>query len=148
MIALLRDLDFSPKDVERRGNFIVYFKKSAAIEDMLTTMGAQTAALAVMSTTVDKDMNNAVQRAVNCDLANTDKSVAASAVQLAAIRQIEANAGLKRLPEKLHQTALLRLMNPEASLAELAELAIPAVSKSCMRYRLNQLVERAGQTSP
>ena len=73
-----------------------------------------------------------------------DKIVSAAAEQLHAIRRIEETTGLEDLPEKLYETALLRIANPEASLTDLAALAIPLVSKSCMGHRIKKLMELAG----
>jgi len=141
MISILRDMQFDPKDTMRRGRWAVYFKQSGAIEDFLTTIGASGSALGHMTAKVERDMRNAIQRKVNCDAANVDKSVEAAAAQLAAIGRIRQSAGLDSLPDKLHQTALLRIVNPELSLAELAQLADPPVSKSCMSHRLRKLCE-------
>ncbi|MCL2562549.1 MAG: DNA-binding protein WhiA [Oscillospiraceae bacterium] len=141
MVSILRDMHFDPKDTMRRGNWAVYFKQSGAIEDFLTTIGASGSALHYMTAKVERDMRNAIQRKVNCDAANVDKSVEAASAQIAAIRRIEQRIGLESLPEKLHQTALLRIVNPELSLAELAQLADPPVTKSCMSHRLRKLME-------
>jgi len=141
MVSLLQELGFAPKDTVRRGNAAIYFKQSDAIADFLTTIGASGSALAHMTAKVEKHMNNAVQRKVNCDAANAEKTVEAAQLQLEAIRRIEQHMGLSGLPEKLHQTALLRVVNPEMSLTDLARLADPPVSKSCMSHRLRKLVE-------
>ena len=74
-------------------------------------------------------------------MANADKITDAAAEQLAAIRTIEAGPGLDSLPPVLEQTALLRIANPSCSLADLAQLAQPAVTKSCMNHRMRKLVE-------
>lgn len=144
MVAILLELGFSPKDISRGGNYVLYFKQSEAIEDFLTLIGAPLAAMQIMNAKVEKDMRNAVNRRVNCDSANADKIVSAAAAQLKAIRRIEQTTGLEDLPEKLYETALLRIANPEASLADLAALAIPPVSKSCMGHRICKLMELAG----
>ncbi|MCL2842926.1 MAG: DNA-binding protein WhiA [Oscillospiraceae bacterium] len=141
LFSILRDMDFIPRDTVRRGKYVIYFKQSGAIEDMLTTMGATGSAMAYMTAKVERHMKNAIQRKVNCDTANVEKSVEAAQAQLTAIRRIEQGDGLESLPDKLQQTALLRIVNPEASLAELAELADPPVTKSCMSHRLRKLVE-------
>jgi len=141
MISLLQEMGFSPKDTVRRGNYAIYFKQSDAIADFLTTIGAVNSALLHMTTKVEKHMNNAVQRRVNCDAANVEKTVEAAQEQLQAIRRIEQGEGLESLPEKLYQTALLRIVNPEMSLTDLAKLADPPVSKSCMSHRLRKLLE-------
>lgn len=141
MFALLQEMGFAPKDITRKGNFIVYFKHSGMIEDILTRLGATQSALSLMGAKVEKDLRNAVQRRVNCDTANVDKSVAAAGIQLDAIHRIESKIGLNTLPEKLRQTAVLRLEHPEASLTQLANLATPPVTKSCMSHRLRKILE-------
>ena len=138
--ALLREMDFSPKDSLRSGGYITYFKQSDAIADLLTTLGAPLSAIGVMQAKVQKDMRNAVNRRVNCDSANADKIVSAAREQLDTIRSLDERYGLFNLPEVLQQTAMLRIANPEASLAELAELAWPPVSKSCMSHRMKKLL--------
>ena len=143
--ALMLEMGFSPREAGRGGGVITYFKQAEAIEDVLTTMGAPLAAMGVMQSKMEKDMRNAVNRRVNCDNANLDKIVAASGGQLEAIRQIEREYGLTSLPETLLETAMLRISNPEASLADLAKLADPPVSKSCMSHRMKKLLEYKGE---
>ena len=148
LFSILRDMNFTPRNTVRRGKYAIYFKQSGAIEDMLTTMGATGSAMTYMTTKVERHMKNAIQRKVNCDTANVEKSVEAAQTQLAAIRRIEQGDGLESLPGKLQQTALLRIVNPEASLAELAELADPPVTKSCMSHRLRKLVDLGSVLNP
>lgn len=145
--SILLELGFSPKDASRGGNYITYFKQSSAIEDFLTRLGAPVSAMDIMSAKVEKDMRNTINRRVNCDSANADKIVLAAQEQLDTIRRIEQTSGLDELPDKLRETALLRIANPEASISDLAALAVPPVSKSCMSHRLRKLTESypAGQ---
>lgn len=135
------DMGFSPKEAERKGNHLLYFKKSEHIEDLLTTIGASTCAMELMSAKIEKDMKNSINRKVNCDSANADKVVAAAAQQMEAIRRIDKLYGLDSLPDKLQEAALLRFANPEASLADLAMLSYPPVSKSCLSHRLKKLLD-------
>ena len=143
MSALLYELGFEPGSARRGASFLTYFKQSEAIADFLTTAGADVAALEIMSARVEKDMRNEINRKVNCDTANADKTVAAAQEQLAAIRRLEAERGLDTLPEGLQQAALLRIANPEASLADLAALSVPPVTKSCLSHRLKRLLALA-----
>ena len=143
--SLLLDMGFSPKETRRAGNFITYFKQSAAIEDFLTMIGAPLHAMKLMSAKIEKDMRNSVNRKVNCDTANVTKTVDASAAHVEAIAKIEAAGGLPSLPEKLRQTAMLRLEYPELSLKELAEASTPPVTKSCLNHRLRKLVELSAE---
>lgn len=138
--SVMLDMGFSPKETERKGNHLLYFKKSEHIEDLLTTIGASNSAMEVMAAKIEKDMKNSINRKVNCDSANADKVVAAAAEQMEAIRRIDKLYGLDSLPEKLQEAALLRFANPEASLADLAMLSYPPVTKSCLSHRLRKLL--------
>ena len=141
--SVLLELGFHPKETMRSANYINYFKQSEVMEDFLTTLGAPVSAMAIMSAKVEKDMRNDINRKVNCDSANADKIVSAAQEQLDAIRRIERAQGLRDLPEKLYETALLRVANPEASLSDLALLSDPPVTKSCLSHRLRKLAEIA-----
>lgn len=139
--ALLLDAGFSPKETTRGGNSILYFKQSNLIEDFLTAIGAPVCAMGVMEAKVEKDLRNGVNRRVNCETANLTKVVDASIEQLAAIRRLEEHGILKTLPQKLQETARLRVDNPEATLAELAQMPDPPVSKSAVNHRMRKLIE-------
>ena len=139
--ALLMDTGFSPKQIQRSGNSILYFKQSDYIEDFLTAIGAPISAMGVMEAKVEKDLRNDVNRRVNCETANLDKAVDASMEQIAAIRALEKRDLLETLSPKLRQTARLRMDNPEATLTELAEMFEPPLSKSAINHRLRKLVE-------
>ena len=139
--SLLLEMGFFPKETSRSGNYIIYFKQSAAIEDFLTLIGAPIHAMELMSAKIEKDVRNAVNRKVNCDTANVTKTVDASAVQIDAINKIKAAGALGKLPEKLIRTAELRVENPEMSIKELADMSSPPVTKSCMNHRMRRLME-------
>jgi len=141
--ALLQDMGFDSGSASRGGNYIIYFKQSAVIEDLLTTVGAPVAAMGVMSAKIEKDMTNTVNRKVNCDTANVTKTVEAAGEQRAAIRRLRETVGLDALPEKLRRTAELREEFPELSLADLAQACDPPVTKSCLNHRLRKLMELA-----
>lgn len=142
--ALLIEMGFRPGSSSRGGRYITYFKNSGAIEDLLTTLGAPVAAMAVMSEKISKSMTNTVNRRINCDEANSDKTVAAAEKQLEAIRRLRDRGALEGLPEKLRDTAYLRLENPELSISQLAEACVPPVTKSCLSHRLRRIAALAG----
>lgn len=139
--TILLDMGFNPKSAPRNGNYITYFKSSSEIEDFLTTIGAPVAAMEIMSAKIEKDMKNSVNRKVNCDTANATKIVEAAQEQVEAIQKLESRGELSNLPEKLRETARIRIENPELSLSELAALATPPVTKSCLNHRLRRIVE-------
>ena len=139
--SMLLDMGFSPKETERSGNLLLYFKQADAIADFFTTIGAPATAMKVMTAKVDKEMRNTVTRQINCDSANTDKTVLAAEAQLHAIRRIVREyGGLDALPEPLRDAALLRITNPAASLADLAQLSNPPVTKSCLSHRFRKIM--------
>ena len=140
LYSLLLDMGFSPKETHRTGNSLLYFKQADAIADFFTTIGASTTAMNIMTAKVEKEMRNAITRQINCDSANTDKTVAASKAQLDAIKSYIKLFGLEALPDTLRDAALLRITNPEASLSELAQLSYPPVTKSCLNHRLKKIM--------
>lgn len=146
MFSLLLDMGFEPKSTFRGGNYIIYFKQSETISDVLTTLGAPVASMSIMSAKIEKEMTNSVNRRVNCDTANVIKTVDAAQRQLEVIRKIEHMNGLESLPEKLRETAVLRLENPESSMTELANAHTPPITKSCLGHRLRKLSELAQES--
>lgn len=143
--VLLLELGFRPKTAARNGSYVLYFKHSNTIEDLLTTMGAPVCAMALMEAKVEKELRNGVNRRVNCDTANLTKVVDAAQDQIAAIKKLEARGELDTLSDKLRSAAALRANNPEATLAELAQLSDPPVSKSAMNHRMRKLMELASE---
>lgn len=143
LYSLLLEFGFEPRSIRRGSSYITYFKQSETISDLLTAIGAPVSAMRLMSARIEKDMRNEINRKVNCDSANADKTVEAAAQQLTAIRKLQNGAGLDSLAPKLREAALLRLHNPEASLTDLAALCDPPVSKSCVNHRLKRIMELA-----
>lgn len=145
MLALMRECDFNPKAAARKGNSVIYFKQSEYIEDFLTAIGAPLSAMEVMNAKLEKNLRGSVNRRVNCDAANLDKAVEAAQSQLEAIRSLERQGLLDKLPDKLQETARLRMTYPEDTLSQLAQLCDPPITKSALNHRLRKLVELAGK---
>ena len=122
---------------------MVYFKQSDHIEDFLTFLGAPVSAMAVMNAKLERDLRGSVNRQVNCDSANLDKTVAAAREQLEAIGRLKETGRLDALSDKLKEAARLRIENPELNLSQLAALCRPAVSKSAFNHRMRKLMELA-----
>ena len=92
-----------------------------------------------MTAKVDKEIRNGANRAMNCDMANVNKTLDAAREQLTAIAKLRSSPRWRKLPEKLQQTAALRLAHPEMSLEELGRLCDPPVGKSGINHRLRKL---------
>lgn len=136
-------MDYEPKIIQRNSNYVMYFKGSEAIEDILTVMGAVSASLEVMGAKMYKDMRNNVNRKLNFENANLDKTVGAAAKQIEAIRKIKNTSGLKILPEELREIAELRFDNPDMSLRELSESLTVPLSRSGVNHRLKKICDIA-----
>ena len=139
------NFDIFPKIVERGEEFIVYLKNSDLICDALSLFGASKTVLDLMNKKVDRDMNNLMNRQVNCISANLDKTVNASIKQIKAIEIIQNTIGLENLPEALCETALLRLGNPEASLNDLLSLMETKISKGALAQRFEKIIKLSNE---
>ena len=139
--ALLRDMGFEPKNVMRQGSLITYFKSSEHIADLLTLIGAPGRALEIVSAKIEKEMRNTVNRRVNCDAANLDKTVTAAYEQVEAFTRLTESGAINELPVKLQEVAVARLLQPELTLSELAATFDPPLTKSCLNHRIRKLME-------
>ena len=144
---LIREaMAFSPKMATRGGGQVLYLKQSEQISDLLTYLGASVAAMGIMETRLEKELNNKVNRRCNCDDANTSKVVEAAQEQLSAIRILKEAGLMDKLPEKMKQAAVARDSNPSASLSELAAMMEPPITKPAMNSRMKKLVQLAKET--
>lgn len=141
--TLLRSLGFSDKFVMRKNSWILYFKESENIEDILTFMGAQNSTLDLINVKILKDVRNRANRVNNCDLANCSKTVDAGVRQKKDIELIEQEMGLESLPATLQEMAAVRRNNPEVSLQELGQMFDPPLGKSGVNHRLKRLSQIA-----
>jgi len=139
--ALLYELEINAKITQRKGNYIVYFKDSEEIEELLTRMGAPISAMDVMNAKALKELRNSINRKSNCEYANLTKTVDAAGNQLAAIALIEEKIGLEALTPQLYEVAIARRENPEATMTELCEILGGTVTKSGLNHRLRKLIE-------
>lgn len=137
--ALLQEMGFSPKQVVRKGCYVIYFKESEAIEDLITTMGAVNSSLEIMGVKVIKDIRNRVNRKTNCETANLTKTINAACKQIEEIEFIEKTMGKDYLPEDLAKLAELRKENPDISLGELGQLLSPPLSRSGVNHRMKRI---------
>ena len=142
---LLQSIQVRSGMVQRKNMYVLYLKDSAHIEDTLTFMGAQQCTLELMNIKIHKDVRNKANRIRNCDAANIDKVVAASAKQVDDIHLIESVQGLESLPVDLLELAQLRLENPELSLKELGDLLTVPIGRSGVNHRFQKIAAIAGE---
>ncbi len=143
LARLLTKMEISAKYTLRRQIPVVYVKEAESIVKLLTITGAHACVLELENIRILKGIRNTVNRQVNCDNANIDKTVRSALTQIENIHIIEKYRGLKKLSPPLREAAELRLTNPEASLAELAALSRGNTSRSGMNNRLRKLARIA-----
>ena len=143
MRDILGGFALDAKVVARKNHFVVYIKESERIIRALGVMEAFNALMALENVRIVKDMRNNVNRQVNCETANINKTVAASVRQMEDIEYIRDTVGLESLPTLLQEIAQVRLENPEVSLAELGTLLNTPVGKSGANHRLRKIAQIA-----
>lgn len=143
LVRLLKTFGLPARLTDRKQDFVVYLKDGDAITSLLRIIGASSALFAFENVRVVKDMRNQVNRLVNCETANLQKTVNAAVRQMESINLIAAKGGLAELPPSLREAAELRLAHPEATLQELVDLADGRVGKSGMNHRLRKLEQIA-----
>lgn len=145
LMELIQSFEVDAKIVKRKKYYVVYVKEGAQIVELLGLMGAGVSLMNLENVRILKDMRNTVNRKVNCETANINKTVNAAVKQVEDILYIRDTAGLHTLPENLEETALLRLEYPQASLKELGTLLSTPVGKSGMNHRLRKICSIANE---
>lgn len=123
----------------RKRSYVLYVKEGSQISDILNVMEAHVAMMKFENVRILRDMRNSVNRQVNCETANLNKTVSAAVKQIEDIQFIQKTIGFDELPENLAEIAVLRLEQPETTLKELGQLLTPPVGKSGVNHRLRKL---------
>ncbi|EKE8752974.1 DNA-binding protein WhiA [Listeria monocytogenes] len=138
--ALMNQFDLNARTLERKNGFITYLKEAEKITEFLSIIGATSALLHFEDVRIMRDMRNSVNRLVNCETANLNKTINAAVRQIDNIKYIQSTVGLEALPERLREIAALRIANEDVTLKELGEmLTTGQVSKSGINHRLRKL---------
>ena len=144
LVDLMNGYELNAKTIERKKGFVAYLKEAEKISDFLSIAGAHRALLKFEDVRIIRDMRNSVNRLVNCETANLNKTISAAIRQVDNIRFIENSIGLDRLPEKLREIARLRVEYQDVTLKELGEMVSSGdVSKSGVNHRLRKIDEIA-----
>ena len=140
---LICSFSMDAKIVLRKKSYVVYLKEGSQIVDILNVMEAHIALMELENVRILKEMRNTVNRKVNCETANINKTVSAAVKQLEDITYLRDTIGIENLPEGLREAALARLANQDATLKELGASLCPPVGKSGINHRLRKLSEMA-----
>lgn len=140
---MINSFEMDAKIVKRKKSYVVYLKEGSQIVDVLNIMEAHVALLELENVRIMKEMRNTVNRKVNCETANINKTVSASVRQMEDIIYIRDNIGFDKLPDGLKDVALTRLKYPDATLKEIGGLLENPIGKSGVNHRLRKLSEIA-----
>ena len=143
IIREIQDCDIAVKMLSRAGAYIAYVKDSEQITDLLTYMGAGLASMNIMGTKALKQVRNTANRRANSEIANLEKTAAASARQIKAINKLKENGSFNLLPDELKEVANLRIEYPELTLRALGEQLDPPISRSGVNHRLERIIRLA-----
>lgn len=138
---VLSDNGIELHEAKRHGRSFLYTKKSTAIEDFFALANMNQVAFALMNRKIEHEIRNNANRISNCEMSNIEKAVTASTRHLGAIENLASAGLLSSLPEELEQTARLRLLYPDLSISQLANLITPAITKSGLTHRLNKILK-------
>ena len=136
---LLNEFGILAKVIEKKYKYATYVKEAESIALFLNIIGAHKSLFKFEDTKVVHEMNNQVNRIVNCETANLSKIVNTAVRQVEAIKKIKEKKGFDGLPESLKEIAELRIQNPEMSLTDLGKLLKNPLSKSGVNHRLKKL---------
>lgn len=140
---LLMYFKLDAKVIQRKRNYVVYLKEGNNITDVLNLMGAVVSQMDLYNIMILKGMRNDVNRKVNCETANLNKTIEAAVKQIRDIEYLRDTVGLESLSDGLRQVAYVRLENPDMNLKDIGERLIPKVGKSGVNHRLRKISEMA-----
>lgn len=143
LVDLANEFHLNARCIERKKGFIFYIKEGEKIIELLNIIGAHQALFKFEDVRIMRDMRNSVNRIVNCETANLNKTIGAAVRQIDNIKLLEREVGLENLPDKLREVAEVRLAHPDMNLKEVGELLKGTVSKSGVNHRLRKIDEMA-----
>lgn len=143
VMQICKEYGVNFKEIKVNGKYQIYIKESEEISRFLALIGANRAVLKFEDVRVMKEMKNNINRKVNCETANLNKTVDAALRQIEDINFIKKKRKFDKLPKELKDVAILRLENPDLSLKDLSELIDPPIGKSGINRRLKKIHEFA-----
>ena len=141
----LMEYDIKSNMIEKNNQYAIYLKDSEEISKFLALIGANKSVLKFEEIRVQREMNNKINRIVNCETANLNKTINASIEQIEAIKKLKLSKRFEQLDDSLKEIAELRLNNPNANLVELGKMLKTPVGKSGVNYRLKKIMEIANE---
>ena len=143
LFKVINECGIKCKKLEQENKYSIYLKDGEDISTLIALLGANSSVLKFEDIRVQKEMRGKVNRIVNCQTANLNKTLNASVEQIDAIRKLQMNNKFNKLDENLKEIAMLRLEYPDISLVELGKKLKKPIGKSGVNYRLKKIIEMA-----
>lgn len=142
---VLEKLGIRTKKMITENKKSIYIKEGEEISKFLALIGANKAVMKFEDIRIQKEMRGKVNRLVNCETANLNKTINASIEQIAAIKKLKETGKFNKLNDNLKEIANLRLENPDMPLVELGKRLKEPIGKSGVNYRLKKIMELANE---
>ena len=139
MQTLLNNFNINAKIIKREKDYMLYLKDGEEISEFLALIGANSSVIKFEEIRVLKETRNDINRLVNCETANLNKTINAAVKQIEDIKLIKKKHKFSNLPENLQEIAELRIANPDVSLVELGKMLSQPIGKSGVNHRLKKL---------
>ena len=139
MQTLLNNFNIHAKIIKKEKDYMLYLKDGEEISEFLALVGANKSVIKFEEVRVIKETRNDINRLVNCETANLNKTINASVKQIEDINKIKKAGKYNELPETLKEVAEVRINNPEMLLIELGKLLDKPIGKSGVNHRLKKL---------
>lgn len=143
MQQLLNNFNIHAKVIKREKEYMLYLKDGEEISQFLALIGANSSVIKFEEVRVIKETRNEINRIVNCETANLNKTINAAVKQIEDIKLIKRKHKFSALPESLQEIAELRIQNPDVSLVELGKLLKEPIGKSGVNHRFKKLSQIA-----
>lgn len=141
----LLKFSINSKIIEDKKEYTIYLKEGEEVSKFLAFIGASKSVLRFEEIRVQREMNNKVNRLVNCETANLNKTINAAVEQIEAIEKLKKSKKFDSLDDNLKEIAIARLENPNMPLVQLGQTLSTPVGKSGANYRLKKIVEIANE---
>ncbi len=145
IMKILQNLGIMVKKINTKNKYSIYIKEGEEISKLLALIGANSAVLKFEDIRIQREMRGKVNRLVNCETANLNKTINASVEQISAINKLKDSGKFNDLNDNLKEIAELRICNPDISLIELGKRLKNPVGKSGVNYRLKKIIELADE---
>lgn len=139
VLKILNKYQIQFKNIEKKNGYAIYTKDGDEISKFLALIGASSSVLKFEEVRIYRDIRNNVNRKVNCETANLNKTVNAALKQIEDIKYLKQIDQFDKMPEQLQEVANLRLANPEASLVEIGKMLSKPIGKSGVSHRFQSI---------